>query len=86
MTYRHAMVYINTFNVYDKRTRGNGYTPLNLMCTYAHECHEDSSSGSVQPGSIHPVTGFVIFLTMASTNISLTVAVMNIYAILHLDQ
>ena len=27
MTYRHAMVYINTFNVYDKRTRGNGYTP-----------------------------------------------------------
>ena len=65
MTNRHAM-YFQCTRQADSRKWVHPHSIS--YARYAHECHEDSSS--VQPGSIHPVTGFVIFLMMASPIIS----------------
>ena len=47
--------------------------PLNLVCTVCARVHAtkiaSACSGSVRPGCIYPVKGFVIFVMMASANI-----------------
>ena len=88
MTYRHAiMVYINTYNVHDKRTRGNGYTPTQSrmhagMRTSA--CHEDSSSMQWQRSAWMYISCYRICKARCSWRWSSVIRTIYLHFIIHL--